>query len=151
MTSERIQRQIDRLLDEAEAAVASRDWAKVSQAAADALVLDPNSKDAKDLLAAGARGLGGFAGSPAPTPPAPAELPTSFLNDRYQVKRFLGEGGKKRVYLAHDTTLDRDVAFSLIKTEGLDDTARQRVAREAQVMALGSMMPLPASVESKEH
>jgi len=43
--------------------------------------------------------------------------PTSFANGRYQIKKFLGEGGKKKVYLAHDTVLDRDVAFALIKTE----------------------------------
>ena len=47
--------------------------------------------------------------------------PTSFAGGRYQVKKFLGEGGKKKVYLAHDTLLDRDVAFALIKTEKLDD------------------------------
>jgi len=39
------------------------------------------------------------------------------------VKKFLGEGGKKKVYLAHDTLLDRDAAFVLIKTEGLDEAA----------------------------
>jgi len=50
------------------------------------------------------------------------------------VKRFLGEGGKKKVYLAHDTLLDRDVAFALIKTEGLDDLGRDRITREAQAM-----------------
>ena len=27
---------------------------------------------------------------------------------RYVVQRFLGEGGKKRVYRAHDEQLDRD-------------------------------------------
>ena len=41
---------------------------------------------------------------------------------------------KKQVYLAHDTTLDREVAFALIKTEGLDDTSRTRIQREAQTM-----------------
>ncbi len=51
-------------------------------------------------------------GSPAAT--APSSQPTSFANGRYEVKRFLGEGGKKKVYLAHDTLLDRDVAFALI-------------------------------------
>jgi tetratricopeptide (TPR) repeat protein len=60
--------------------------------------------------------------------------PTSFANGRYQVEKFLGEGGKKRVYLAHDTVLDRDVAFALIKTEGLDEAASQRVSREARAM-----------------
>ena len=38
--------------------------------------------------------------------------------------RFLGEGGKKRVFLVADALLDRDVAFSLIKTEGLDEEGR---------------------------
>ena len=28
------------------------------------------------------------------------------------MKRFLGEGGKKKVYLAYDTVPDRDVAFA---------------------------------------
>jgi len=60
--------------------------------------------------------------------------PTSFTNDRYQVSRFLGEGGKKRVYQAHDTLLDREVAFALIKTEGFDQTSKERISREAQAM-----------------
>ena len=61
-------------------------------------------------------------------------LPDSFVNGRYQVKRFLGEGGKKKVYLVHDTLLDRDVAFSLIKTEGLDEVGITRIKQEAQLM-----------------
>jgi tetratricopeptide (TPR) repeat protein len=61
-------------------------------------------------------------------------MPTSFANGRYQVKKFLGEGGKKKVYLVHDTLLDRDVAFALIKTEKLDDATRTRVTREARAM-----------------
>ena len=52
----------------------------------------------------------------------------------YEVKRFLGEGGKKKVYLAQDTLLDRAVAFALIKTEGLDDVSRTRTTREAQAL-----------------
>ena len=67
-----------------------------------------------------------------PTPPSPE--PASFAGGRYQVKKFLGEGGKKKVYLAHDTVLDRDIAFALIKTEKLDDEARTRIKREAQAM-----------------
>ena len=41
-------------------------------------------------------------------------MPVSFANGRYRVKKFLGEGGKKKVYLVHDNVLDRDVAFALI-------------------------------------
>ena len=70
----------------------------------------------------------------APVAPQPSPEPTSFVNGRYQVKKFLGEGGKKKVYLTHDTLLDRDVAFALIKTEKLDDATRARVNREARAM-----------------
>ena len=65
-------------------------------------------------------------------PPSP--MPTSFSSGRYQVKKLLGEGGRKKAYLVHDTVLDRDVVFALIKTEKLDDVTRLRVNREAQVM-----------------
>jgi len=71
--------------------------------------------------------------APVPAKP-PSPQPTSFAGGRYKVKKFLGEGGKKKVYLAHDTTLDRDVAFALIKTEKLDDKSRTRIIREAQAM-----------------
>jgi tetratricopeptide (TPR) repeat protein len=70
--------------------------------------------------------------TPKTAPPSP--MPNSFANGRYQVKKFLGEGGKKKVYLVHDTLLDRDVAFALIKTEKLDDATRTRVTREARAM-----------------
>src|SRR6266545_670471 len=60
--------------------------------------------------------------------------PTAFCDGRYRVVRFLGEGGKKKVYLAHDTKLDRDVAFALIKTEGLNAEGEARIRREAQAM-----------------
>jgi len=55
----------------------------------------------------------------------------SLLRSLVQVKRFLGDGGKKMVYLARDTLLDRDVAFTLIKIDGLDDMSRTRICREA--------------------
>ena len=65
---------------------------------------------------------------------APSEIrraPTQLANGRYAIKGFLGEGARKLVYLAHDTALDRDVAIALLKTEGLDVAARQRLEREA--------------------
>jgi tetratricopeptide (TPR) repeat protein/ribosomal protein L40E len=77
---------------------------------------------------------GSSLGGPALERPASAPVPASFANGRYQVRKFLGEGGKKKVYLVHDKVLDRDVAFALIKTERLDDITRLRFSREAQVM-----------------
>ena len=43
---------------------------------------------------------------PSLTPP----LPASFVGGRYKVKSFLGEGGTKKVYLAHDSMLERDTS-----------------------------------------
>ncbi|MCH7617976.1 MAG: protein kinase, partial [Chloroflexi bacterium] len=65
--------------------------------------------------------------------PAPA-LPASFASGRYKVKSFLGEGGMKRVYLAHDGNLNRDVAIALIKSEGLTQEGIARIQREGQAM-----------------
>jgi serine/threonine protein kinase len=79
-------------------------------------------------------GSGASTSSHTPIPPSTQPLPSSFASGRYQVRRFLGEGAKKRVYVAHDTKLDREVAFALIKTEGLDADGIVRVRREAQAM-----------------
>ena len=121
MASERVQRRIDILLDEADQAIAQSDWSVVRDRAQNVLALDPNNGDAATFLATADRALASSCQMPAststPTSKEPsADQPTSFANGRYQVKRFLGEGGKKKIYLAQDTTLDREVAFALIKT-----------------------------------
>jgi len=141
MTSERIQRRIDSLLDEADRAVAESNWTAVQARAEQALTLDPGNTDALAYLAAAARGRAGASAAPTAEQSESAQgalvqaaIPTAFAAGRYAVKQFLGEGGKKKVYLAHDTLLDRDVAFALIKTEGLDDVGRDRITREAQAM-----------------
>ena len=143
MVSPRVQRQIDALLDEAEAAIRESRWDLVRERARAVLSLDPDNADAPTYLAAAERNLAGESpgsasigkglAADAGHPESPVH-PSSFAGDRYQVKRFLGEGGKKRVYLAHDTRLDRDVAFALIKTEGLDREGLDRITREAQAM-----------------
>ena len=108
------------------------------------LGLDPENSDALVFLASVEQVLEKESATPpaqttTATPVPHVDQPSSFADGRYQVKRFLGEGGKKKVYLARDTTLDREVAFALIKTEGLDDTSRTRIQREAQSMGrLGS-------------
>ena len=148
MASDRFQRRIDRLLDQVEEAADLRDWQKVAQVAQDVLVAEPGNADAANFLAMAERALGGSVPAPIAQPAASTTpqtsiaapvQPTTFANGRYQVQRFLGEGGKKKVYLAHDTLLDREVAFALIKTEGLDEAGRSRISREAQAMGrLGS-------------
>lgn len=81
-----------------------------------------------------------LASAAAAAPPAATEAtsttaaPAAFANGRYRVERFLGEGSRKRVYLAHDTRLDRDVALALVKAEGLDEQGRERLQRETQAM-----------------
>jgi len=145
MATDRMRRRIETLLDEAESAISDHDWQTVRGHAQSVLALDPENEDGLALLSAAQRALDEPIATPSePTsvqqaPTLPQDQPTSFANGRYQVKRFLGEGGMKKVYLATDTLLDRDVAFALIKTEGLDDVSRTRITREAQAMGrLGS-------------
>ena len=153
MASERTQRPVDRLLDQAEAAITSEDWHTVASRARAVLALDPENSDGLNYLAAADRAL--TTSGPIPpgqTDPSRADQPTSFANGRYQVKPFLGEGGKKKVYLAQDTLLDREVAFALIKTEGLDEVSRARITREAQAMGrLGSHPHIVTVFDLGEH
>ena len=98
MPSVRIQRQIERLLDEAEAAVVERNWQLVRERVVHVLELDPDNIDAQAFASAADRGLG-TAGESSPSAQSNASnsvVPTSFGGGRYAVKRFLGEGGKKR-------------------------------------------------------
>jgi hypothetical protein len=143
VASERLKRQIDGLLDEVEEAVSQLNWVVVRERTQAVLALDPENRDALTFLAAAERALSGPGAGQSLQPAImaevsvvgpPTEPPRSFANGRYEVKGFLGEGGKKRVYLAHDTLLDREVAFALIRTEGLDDMSRARIVREAQAM-----------------
>ena len=137
MPSERLQRRIDQFLDEAEAAIESLDWRRARERAQAVLNLDPGGADAQAFIDAAAR-AGGAETPPEPgaeSPQAVAALPTAFVSDRYQIRALLGDGARKVVYRAHDTRLDRDVAFALIKTAGLDADGRARIQREAQAMA----------------
>jgi len=115
MASERIQHRIERLQDKADEAVARYDWEAVSQASRAVLALVPENQDAITFLAAVDRASAETSTLripkeppleylPSPSPPQP----TSFANGGYQIKRFLGEGGKKKVYMAHDMNLNRD-------------------------------------------
>ena len=146
MVSERIQRRIDRLLDRIDEAEANGSWEPVRGLALDVLEIDADNVEADAYLKAAGRCIAGRStsapqvdsgsalASPTPIPAPPTERPSSFAKGRCQVKRSLGEGGKKKVYLAQDTLLDREVAFALIKTEALGEVSRARITREAQDM-----------------
>ena len=105
MTTGRVQRRIERLLDQVEAAADAGDWEGVDRIAQEVLYLDPGNADALHFKEAANRALGGGDEvdahdtplSKASATPSTAE-PTSFADGRYVVKRFLGEGGKKKVF-----------------------------------------------------
>ena len=138
MTSERMRRRLEAFLDEADEAASAQDWVRVAGAARAALTIEADNADALVFLKMAEANLGASVAPSTSAPAAPTTVtpavPESFAAGRYHVRKFLGEGGKKRVFLAHDALLDRDVAFALIKTEGLDDVGRERITREAQAM-----------------
>ncbi|MEZ4494208.1 MAG: protein kinase [Dehalococcoidia bacterium] len=146
MASERIQRRIEALLDETDEAAAAGNWAAVLEKSRAVLGFDPGNEEAEAYLAAAqgavsANSLEAERPQQSSTPPASATAipepshPDTFVAGRYRVERFLGDGAKKRVFLARDNSLDRQVAFAQLRTEGLDSMGRQRLVREAQAMA----------------
>ena len=67
------------------------------------LAMDPENADALAFLATAERALATAAPASTrepPTSPLSPDQPSSFADGRYQVQRFLGERGKKKVYLA---------------------------------------------------
>ncbi len=157
MASERTQRRLERLLDQIDEAEANGYWESVHDLALDVLAIDAENAEASAYLEAAERRVSRSANTvqqppPSLAPTASDDQPTAFANGRYQVKKFLGEGGKKKVYLAQDTLLDREVAFALIKTEGLDEVSRTRITREAQAMGrLGSHPHIVTVFDLGEH
>jgi predicted ATPase len=74
--------------------------------------------------------------APAKTRPAealPADVPTEIAG-RYRVRRFLGQGGRKRVYLSDDTATGTEVAVALFDTAGVGAAIQARARREAEAM-----------------
>ena len=80
MASERTQRRIEILLDQAEEAITDEAWQTVSSRARSVLALDPGNVDAANFLAAADRAVGGTA-STAPTMQPSAEPPTASAPD----------------------------------------------------------------------
>jgi eukaryotic-like serine/threonine-protein kinase len=65
--------------------------------------------------------------------PLPADVPTEIAG-RYQVRRFLGQGGRKRVFLSTDATTGAEVAVALYDTAGVGAGIQARARREAEAM-----------------
>ncbi|HEY7267142.1 MAG TPA: AAA family ATPase [Solirubrobacterales bacterium] len=63
----------------------------------------------------------------------PADVPTEIAG-RYRVRRFLGQGGRKRVYLSTDADDGAEVAVALYDTAGVGAAIQARARREAEAM-----------------
>jgi serine/threonine protein kinase/tetratricopeptide (TPR) repeat protein len=59
----------------------------------------------------------------------------SLINDRYFIKSEIGHGGMGKVYLAHDTLLERLVAIKFLSKAELGTEGRTRLLHEAQAIA----------------
>ena len=72
-------------------------------------------------------------GAARPVEPLPGDVPTEIAG-RYRVRRFLGQGGRKRVYLTDDTATGDEVAVALYDTAGASAAIQARARREAEAM-----------------
>ena len=63
-----------------------------------------------------------------------SSIPVEF--GRYRLEKVLGEGGMGRVFLAHDSQLDRHVALKVPRFPDSDAAALERFFREARAAAL---------------
>jgi len=134
---------VDRFVHEVDAAVSGGEWQKVLVLCDKILRIDPENAVARSARFTASRQL---AARNEERKESPEPLPASFLGGRYLVTAFVGEGRRKKVYLAHDTALDRDVAFVIVKTDGLDAEARTRALREARIVGNLGAHPRIAAV-----
>jgi class 3 adenylate cyclase/tetratricopeptide (TPR) repeat protein len=92
-----------------------------------------NREDARFCDSCGAR-----LEAPEPSPAGePARMPADapeLVAGRFAVLGFLGHGGRKDVYLAHDERDGRDVAVALFETEGMGEASLARARREMAAM-----------------
>jgi serine/threonine protein kinase/class 3 adenylate cyclase len=74
-------------------------------------------------------------------PDLPSEFPAlktldTRSDERYELRKLIGQGGMAEVYLARDKELDRDVAFKVLKKQYTDDEDYvERFKREARSAA----------------
>jgi eukaryotic-like serine/threonine-protein kinase len=78
---------------------------------------------------------GGAGGVDDTTLTGAAPLPVTIAGGRYRIERYLGQGTSKRVHLARDRELDREVAVSFFTGVSSHEAQRERVSREVRTMA----------------
>jgi hypothetical protein len=70
-----------------------------------------------------------------PTLTGAAPAPVTIAGGRYRIEGYLGQGTSKRVHLARDLELDRQVALSFFTGVSSHEAQRERVSREVRTMA----------------
>jgi class 3 adenylate cyclase/tetratricopeptide (TPR) repeat protein len=146
MPSERVQRQIDRLLDEAEWAIAESDWSLVRARSQQVLALAPDNADAHAYLAAADRGRA-TSDSAAPSSAEPFMIPLAaarfaapvtytphHLAERIRTGRRALEGERKQV-----TALFCDVVNFTTLAEQLGPEATHDLLGRFFDLALGEV------------
>ena len=64
----------------------------------------------------------------------PEGAPASVGGGRYRIRSFLGQGGRKLVYLAEDSAAGGEIAVAIFDTAGVGEAIQARARREAQAM-----------------
>lgn len=72
---------------------------------------------------------------PSDAPPPPRYRPGDVVGGKYRLEGLIGQGGAGDVWLAHNDTLDIDVAVKLIRGAGADSEAAHRLLMEARAAA----------------
>ena len=115
MPSERVQRQMDRLLDETEEAISSQDWTLAAEPTLSVLMLDPGNQDALSYLTAAERDSGTPAQPASPVQPVAGDSNRDRL-EQYIPKELLAKlEGERRVV----TMLFCDITRSTAAAESL--------------------------------
>ena len=133
MASERIQRQIDRLLDEAGAAVNQGDWAVVHERSGTVLVLDPENGDALTYLAAAQRA--GVASPAVVDEPRNAETPPIEPQATWVAPFASGPEAERRQL----TVMFCDLQGSTALSQQLDPEELRDVLRSYQEVCAGAV------------
>ena len=134
MPSERIQRRIDRLLDQIEEVADQRDWQSVHQLAQDVLQLDPENDDALGYLAAAKRDTGN-ATSPPPLTTQADITPTAPTISEVQPSRVSAPEAERRQL----TVMFCDLQGSTALSQRLDPEELRNVIRSYQEVCAGAI------------